>query len=134
MSTNICTVRGKVIKGRQLGRKIGFPTANLALTSKLPYLEHGVYGVIVHWKEHRLPGVMNIGIRPTFHDGLQVSYEVHLFDFEQNLYNEELQVYICFFVRREISFKSVNELIRQIQNDASYVKKQFSLPIWAISS
>lgn len=122
-----CSIEGVVIKGKQLGRTIGFPTANLSLPNKEIQLKHGVYGVTVSLNGQQYYGVMNVGIRPTFDDYRQVSYEVHLFHFNQMIYNERLQVTIHFFVRQETSFPNINQLILQIGKDVDDVKKQFGL-------
>lgn len=130
MNSTICSIHGVVIKGKEIGRTIGFPTANISLFTKRPDLENGVYGVYVYWKSHKLPGVMNIGVGPTFDKNNHISVEVHLFDFDENIYNEELKVDICFFVRHEMKFSCVEELINQIHKDVVIVKRKFSLPDW----
>lgn len=122
----LCAIRGEVIKGKQMGRTIGFPTANLSLLSTYPQLEYGVYAVMAHWKGDRIPGVMNIGVRPTFQENQEVSYEVHLLDFDQDIYGEILRVDICFFVRREMTFAKVDELVCQIHKDVALVRRKFS--------
>lgn len=128
MNPIYCSIEGVVIKGKQLGRTIGFPTANLSLQCEKIHLNHGVYGVTVLLNEKQYYGVMNVGIRPTFNDYRQVSYEVHLFNFNQMIYNERLHVNIHFFVRSETTFPNMNQLILQIGKDVDYVKKQFGLP------
>lgn len=125
MNPIITSIHGKVVSGKQIGRTIGFPTANLYILSELPKLNYGVYGVIVNWKKERIPGIMNIGIRPTFNDGSEVSYEVHLLDFNNNIYHEEISVDIYFLVRNERIFKDSLELVKQIRSDISYVKGKF---------
>jgi riboflavin kinase len=126
MKSILCSIHGKVVKGKQIGRTIGFPTANLSLFSAFPDLEHGVYAVIAHWKGRQLPGVMNMGIRPTSQECQQISYEVHLFDFDQNIYDEELRVDICFFVRKEMTFSQVDELVCQIHKDVRLVRSKLA--------
>ncbi|WP_052343752.1 riboflavin kinase [Bacillus massiliigorillae] len=127
MNSVLCTVEGVVIEGKQLGRTIGFPTANLSLISPIPELKHGVYGVSVTLSAKQYYGIMNIGIRPTFHDYNQISYEVHLFDFNQDIYHERLTVDLHFFVRKEISFSGKDELIQQIYQDVELVQNRFAL-------
>lgn len=126
MNSAITSVQGKVVSGKQVGRTIGFPTANLSMQSEYSRLAHGVYGVMVHWKGAKLLGLMNVGIRPTFNDHREVSYEVHILDFNQTIYHETLDVDICFHVRNEQSFESVSELVEQIHNDIYYVRNRFS--------
>ncbi|MCO0600095.1 riboflavin kinase [Peribacillus butanolivorans] len=128
MASVLSTVEGVVIKGKQLGRTIGFPTANLSLASPTPRLKHGVYGVSVTLSAKQYYGIMNIGIRPTFHDHGQISYEVHLFDFNQDIYHELLTVDLHFFVRKEISFPDKDELVQQIYRDVELVRNRFALP------
>ncbi|MFP3125953.1 riboflavin kinase [Ectobacillus funiculus] len=127
MNSIITSIHGKVISGKQVGRTIGFPTANLSILSDFPSLPHGVYGVIVNWEGTTFPGIMNIGIRPTFNDNPEVSYEVHILDFHKNIYHEKIHVDICFHVRNERFFKDISELVKQIHNDITYVRKRFSL-------
>ncbi|MBS4192395.1 riboflavin kinase [Bacillus sp. FJAT-49705] len=127
MAPVLSTLEGVVIKGNQLGRTIGFPTANLSLTSPTPRLKHGVYGVSVTLSAKQFYGIMNIGIRPTIHDHSQISYEVHLFDFNQNIYHERLTVDLLFFVRKEISFPDKDELVQQICRDVELVRNRFAL-------
>lgn len=122
-------LNGGVRRGRQVGRTMGFPTANLSLQSYFPILDLGVYGVKVFWRGNQYFGVMNVGFRPTFNDGLHVSYEVHLLDFHEDLYDEELTVEVCFYVRQEKKFSHLNELNWQIYQDVAHVKKQFGLMV-----
>jgi riboflavin kinase len=124
---SICTFNGVVIKGKQVGRTIGFPTANLSIQSFFPSLLLGVYGVKVIWGSKLYYGVMNVGNRPTFDDGLHVSHEVHLLDFDKNLYDEELAIEVCFYVRQEKKFLNIQELKLQIYKDVAHVKRQFAM-------
>ena len=107
---------GKVIKGRQLGRTIGFPTANLQLSSDKLLPRHGVYGVKVKLDNSYLKGVMNIGSRPTV-SGDQITVEVHLLNWSGNLYEENLTVYLERFLRPEQKFASLDALKEQIMTD-----------------
>ncbi|MBA9028434.1 riboflavin kinase [Peribacillus huizhouensis] len=124
MNSFITSIHGTVILGKQIGRTIGFPTANLRLLSEIPKLDYGVYGVIVDWKGSKIPGIMNIGIRPTFHDHSEVSYEVHLLDFDEHIYHENINVEICFPVREERFFNDISELVKQIHSDVAYVREK----------
>jgi riboflavin kinase/FMN adenylyltransferase len=108
-------LHGRVVYGRQLGRQIGAPTANILL-HKTPAL-HGVYVVRARpeggdW----LDGVANIGVRPTV-DGKRPSLEVHLFDFAGTLYGQHLEVVFRHGLRDEVKFDSVDELKQQIARD-----------------
>lgn len=120
-------VKGIVVDGDKRGRTIGFPTANVAL--KAPYLvgKNGVYGVrlTVAGKSHL--GVMNIGIKPTFElEKKEKSLEVHLFDFNQDIYGQEVQVELLFSLRDEQKFAGVEALIAQIKRDAEQARSKFA--------
>ncbi len=123
---------GLVIRGNQLGRQIGFPTANLQIpeTHKL-IPAYGIYAVevaLIHPEEIAtgdfspeqpsivVPGMGYIGNRPTV-DGLGRSIEVHLFDFDQDLYNKTLRVKFLHFIRHDQWFGSMEEMIAQMQED-----------------
>ena len=109
---------GRVVEGRHLGRTLGFPTANLDVAG-LVLPPHGVYAVHVVRREQALRGVINIGVRPTVDEGEPVAKaEVHLFDFADDLYGEELEVQFVAKVRDERKFGSLEELKSQIAADA----------------
>ncbi|SDX36734.1 bifunctional riboflavin kinase/FAD synthetase [Marinobacter mobilis] len=108
-------IAGKVIYGRQLGRQIGAPTANIRLKRQAPL--RGVYVVQAELPDGRLcDGVANIGLRPTV-DGRQPSLEVHLFDFAGTLYGQRLRVTFRHPLRDEVKFSSVDALKAQIAQD-----------------
>ncbi len=112
---------GRVVLGRQLGRELGFPTANIALRRSGAALR-GVYAVAVQYGDTHLQGIANIGTRPTV-DGEQHSLEVHLFDFDENIYGARLQVTFLKRVREEHKFDSLDALKRQIQRDIIDARK-----------
>ena len=106
---------GRVIYGQQLGRKIGFPTANIALSNSSPL--HGVFGCTVELPEGRIvTGIANIGSRPTV-SGQKVSLEVHLHEFTGELYGRTLIVTPRVFIRAEQKFESIDALTAQIRVD-----------------
>lgn len=120
-------VEGEVVHGRQIGRTIGFPTANLlvSLENEL-HLPKGVYGVRVHHEDTYYHGVMNIGMRPTFKDEKgALSCEVHILHFNQDIYGKRLMVDILFFIREEQAFNSVDQLVQQLHLDIEYANKRF---------
>lgn len=109
---------GEVVAGQQLGRTIGFPTANLKLPEDKFLPRSGVYSVWVTapgWHQ-RQPGVMNIGYRPTI-EGQQLTIEVHLLHWTEDLYGQTLTVSLEEFLRPEQKFASLDELKAQIQRD-----------------
>lgn len=114
------SIRGKVVKGEALGRKLGFPTANVFLSPQIIKPAFGVYAVLVSrdGKIHR--GVANIGQKPTFKNrkgACNVTLEVHIFDFEQQIYGEEIEVYFIERIREEKPFHDVESLAFQVKND-----------------
>ena len=112
---HLVMLSGRVIHGQQLGRKLGFPTANVHLKGIKPALS-GVYAVMftVNGVSHN--GVANIGVRPTV-DGKTPILEVHLFDFNGDLYDQYVQVTFCYFIRAERKMTSLDALEKQIQCD-----------------
>ena len=110
-------VSGRVEKGFQRGRTIGFPTANLRPRTDL-LLPNGVYAVTVDLDEKiSIPGVANVGMNPTFGNNRR-TIEAHLFDFSADLYGQRLRINFFEHIREERKFPSVPELVRQIQEDA----------------
>lgn len=113
------SIRGTVVHGEKRGRTIGFPTANLELTDRYVAPATGVYAVRVEYRGQELRGVMNLGVKPTFHEqGMKPTFEVHLLDFEGQLYDEELKVELVHYIRPERKFASIDALIAQIREDA----------------
>lgn len=110
---------GNVVKGESLGRKLGFPTANIEINNSNKVIPvNGVYAVKVSLKSgNSYIGMMNIGNRPTISSSNKTSIEVNLFDFNGDLYNQELKVSIVDKIRDEKKFLSIHELIDQIKLD-----------------
>jgi riboflavin kinase/FMN adenylyltransferase len=113
-------IRGKVIMGNQRGRTIGFPTANIQISSLDKLIPHlGVYAVScsrLNRLGERFKGMMNIGTRPTL-DGKYVSIEVHLFEFNEDLYGQELTVFVHEYLRAEQKFDGMQSLQKQLEQD-----------------
>ena len=109
------TILGEVILGNQRGRTLGVPTANLCQNICLP-LQDGVYVVRIDLGQGTFYGVSNIGHRPTF-DEMTTVVETHLFDFNDNLYGQEIEIYPLHFIRPIQSFASVELLVQQIHQD-----------------
>ncbi|MBW1867019.1 MAG: bifunctional riboflavin kinase/FAD synthetase [Deltaproteobacteria bacterium] len=109
-------IRGTVVKGRNRGGKLlGFPTANINLHDELcPKI--GVYAVTVQFNGERLKGVANIGYSPTFDDHI-LTVEVHILDFDQELYRKKIRVNFIQRIRDEIKFANIAELSEQIKKD-----------------
>jgi riboflavin kinase/FMN adenylyltransferase len=111
------SLTGTVIVGRQNGSRIGFPTANLALDHPDKLIPAtGVYAVTVSHDDHTHIGMMNIGYRPTFGDG-GLTLEVHILDFDEDLYGKNIRITFQQRLRDEIKFPNADALIAQLQQD-----------------
>jgi riboflavin kinase / FMN adenylyltransferase len=113
---------GLIAKGRQLGRTIGFPTANVQVSEQYKLIpSDGVYAVKVHIRGEEKFGMMNIGMRPTV-NGIGRTQEVNIFDFEDDIYGEKMNVELIDFVRKEKKFNGLDELKAQINQDKTTIK------------
>jgi riboflavin kinase/FMN adenylyltransferase len=107
---------GEVVHGNALGRKLGYPTANLLITEEIQLPRPGVYFGKAEVGGNQYKGVANIGLRPTV-NGNDLSFEVHLLGYQGNLYGRELTFHLKKRIRDEKKFSDVNELERQIARD-----------------
>ncbi len=120
-------VQGEVIRGSRMGRKLGYPTANIAINDPQKLLpRNGVYAVKVEWKGQLFKGMANIGVRPTIESQVhEQTLEVNIFNFEEEIYGERLKVYFIDRIRNEIKFASVYNLIKQLDEDKREVLSRF---------
>ncbi|NDV68016.1 riboflavin biosynthesis protein RibF [Dysgonomonas sp. 25] len=119
------TICGKIIKGFQVGRTIGFPTANVESWERYKVIPaFGVYAVHVYTIGQKLDGMLYIGTRPTVDNGQNISVEVNIFDFDGDLYNKDLTVEFLEFVRPDIKFGGLDELRAQLFRDKEEVRKR----------
>lgn len=113
-------IKGCVVKGEQLGRKIGFPTANVSPTDEnFPYEKYkGVYlaEVLLIDRALRLYGMLNIGKKPSVGKH-PYGIEVHLFDFDQNIYKHKIEIKLLSKLRDEKTFENIDQLISQLHKD-----------------
>ena len=117
------TVLGTVVEGAHLGTKLGYPTANLRAHNE-QFPPNGVYAVQARTSERTFPGVANIGIRPTLEkESGERLLEIHLFDFNGDLYGEEVEVSFGRYIRPEMKFNSLDELKSQITRDAAVARQ-----------
>ncbi len=122
MLTYSYSVTGKVVEGFRLGRKIGFPTANLEPNHPDKLIPaNGVYAVKVRWNNHYYMGMLNIGNRPTVANDGRISIEVHLLDFNEDIYSQEIEIIFIQKIRDEQKFNSLDELMSQLQKDKNFV-------------
>ncbi|MFH1782704.1 MAG: bifunctional riboflavin kinase/FAD synthetase [Candidatus Omnitrophota bacterium] len=116
------TVFGTVVKGRRVGRDLGFPTANIN-----PHHESippsGVYAVDVLLNKSLYRGVLNIGTRPTFMKDIEPTIELHILDFKKNVYGKDVEIMFIKKLRNELRFKNAEALKTQIKKDISHAKQ-----------
>ena len=122
------TLHGVVVEGRRLGRKIGFPTANIEASDPHKLIPgYGVYAVKIKLKDKFLFGMLNIGTRPTFNQNADNrSIEVHIFDFEEDIYNAEITLIFADKIREEQKFSGVDALVEQLKKDKIIALQLFS--------
>jgi len=117
--------RGIVVKGKQLGSTIGIPTANIELNQQTELPRFGVYAVKINVNSQVYLGCMNIGINPTVDSNGQTKIEIHILDFDKNIYNQQVSFELIDFIRDEKKFNSVEELKLQITTDIAEIKNNF---------
>lgn len=119
---------GVVVHGNRIGRKIGFPTANIHIRSGIEFPTlNGVYSVKVFYNDESFDGVMNIGVKPTFESvSKEKTFEVHILQFDRDIYGETLHIEICCFIRSERKFKSIDALKKQLHDDCMAAKEQLA--------
>ena len=115
------SIEGLVINGFHIGRTIGYPTANIQLPNNKLVPADGVYAVTVMLDREEYNGMLNIGHRPTFDNG-QRSIEVHLLDFNRDIYSERIQLRFAERIREEKRFGSIEELKAQISKDEHQIR------------
>lgn len=119
-------ISGRVIHGDKIGRKLGFPTANIQLKRKRVPLT-GVFAVTVSGLDKRhLAGAASLGVRPTLGQGLKSVLEVHLFDFDREIYGAHVTVHILHKLRDEAKYESLDALKAQIARDVDATRAYFS--------
>lgn len=116
-------LQGEVVEGFQNGRKLGYPTANMQVDACKLIPENGAYLVTTQYGW----GMLNIGTRPTLHNGQQRSIEVHIFDFDGNLYGQTLKVNLRHHLRKEREFDTLEALQQQLVADEAHCRSLFIL-------
>jgi riboflavin kinase/FMN adenylyltransferase len=116
-------MQGNVVGGSKIGREIGYPTANLIPVSSLKHIPRdGVYAVWVEYSGSRYKGMLNIGYKPTIKDdNSSCSIEVHILEFNKNLYGEQITVHFVDRIRNEMKFASIDALKNQLDIDRKLV-------------
>ncbi len=116
-------LEGKIVKGKQLGRQLGFKTANIQFSNDLYVPAFGVYAVRIVLDKQTFIGVTNLGIRPTILDDNLINVETHILDFDEEIYGKIIKIEFIDRIRNEIKFNSLDELKMQISNDINQARK-----------
>ena len=116
-------LNGIVVGGKQIGRKIGYPTANLQVNSEYVLPKMGVYAGYVTIDSLRYQAMISIGLNPTVKDDRIVSIEAHIFDFDKDIYNKNVNFVYVQYLRPELKFNSLNGLIAQLKEDEKECRK-----------
>ncbi|MFZ4544934.1 MAG: bifunctional riboflavin kinase/FAD synthetase [Saprospiraceae bacterium] len=112
------SIMGKVVRGKQIGRKIGFPTANVQVTEKEKLLPPiGIYAAWAIVKDIKYGSMLYIGDRPTIKDDGKVSIEVNIFDFDKDIYDEQIRIELVEFIRDDQKFDNLDELKKALEKD-----------------
>ncbi|EDS76378.1 riboflavin biosynthesis protein RibF [Clostridium botulinum C str. Eklund] len=116
-------LQGTVMHGKQLGRKMNFPTTNLKYNKKFVLPKGGVYYTCVKYNGEKYKGITNIGYNPTVSDK-KLSIETHILGFQKEIYNENVKVYFCERIRDEKKFNSIKELANQLTKDKEFALRK----------
>jgi len=120
-------IKGNIVSGFKVGRKLGFPTANIHITEPFKIVPAiGVYAVKVCLGESQFDGMLYIGNRPTLNNGNDITLEVNIFNFSEDIYNNEITVTFIKYIRGDIKFDSLDELKQQLENDRIEVQQVMS--------
>lgn len=118
------SLSGRIVEGQKIGRTLGFPTANLHIKEKYKLIPaDGIYAVRVCHEYKKYDGMLNIGQRPTV-GGQEKSIEVHIFNFDKDIYNTEISLELIDFIREEQKFNSLEALKTQLKTDQLVVKEK----------
>jgi len=115
---------GIVIHGRGKGKELGFPTINIKLIDKKIHINSGVYVVVTYVNNQAINGMLYVGTRPTF-DLHETTIEIHLFDYNESIYEQQISFQIFHKIRDEVHFSDTNKLIEQLHQDKKMVYEYF---------
>ena len=115
-------INGTVIKGQQIAGKLGFPSANIEYPENKIQIPHGVYFVTVDVNEKTYNGVLNHGFAPTINDENKLKTEVHILDFDKDIYGENIKISFVTKIRNQMKFENIEKLKAQIIRDKAFVE------------
>ncbi len=117
-------IKGRVIKGRQLGRTIGFPTANIIPDKEKILPPFGAYSTVVEINGNLYKAITNVGNNPTIDEGNSLTVEANILDFSEDIYDQNITIYFKDFIRGERKFAGIDELTGQLEKDREFVLHQ----------
>lgn len=121
-------LNGQVVEGDQIGRTLGFPTANIQVNEPYKLIPaQGVYAVRVELEGRSLPGMLNVGVRPTLGSEGDLRLEVHLINFSGDLYGKNLKLHLLSYLRKDVKFDSLEQLKQQLREDEKATKLFFKI-------
>ncbi len=124
-TSKIFTLSGKVIEGQKIARELGFPTANIEVPNNLD-INFGIYAGFVKYNQKQYSGVINIGLTPHF-PVKKPKLEMHIFDFNDNIYGEYITIIATHYLREEMKFDNLGLLLGQIEQDCAQAKQILSI-------
>ena len=128
------TLTGRVEHGKSLGNRYDMPTANITPDEDISALSHGVYCSVITIGEKDYPAITNLGVRPTVNSDSRVNAETFIYEFDGNLYDQQVKVTLLEFLRPEQRFGSVDDLYSQIRKDLLAAAKYHRLANFSIAS
>jgi riboflavin kinase/FMN adenylyltransferase len=117
-------LRGTVVGGKKIGRKIGFPTANMTYDNKYLIPKIGVYYTNITVKGTLYRGISSVGYNPTIVNGHKLSIETYILDFDEDIYGEEVRLYFLEYMRGEVKFDSLDALVEQLVKDRDHAREK----------
>lgn len=123
--TPLFSLCGTVTHGKQLGRTIGMPTANMKTDSDISGITLGVYAVIVHIQNEAHWGITHIGQRPSVDGSSNITIETYIFNFDEEIYGDEIAIDAYRYLRPTIAFQSLDELRGQVDKDIKQASEYF---------
>lgn len=120
-------VGGEIVHGRKLGRTLGMPTVNQIPPEAKLLPPKGVYYSYVMYGDRKLPSITNIGVKPTVTDTVVMGVETYIYDFDEDVYGKELDVYLLYYKRPEMRFDSVDALMKQMSEDIAEGRKYHNI-------
>lgn len=115
-------INGSVIEGQRIASKLGFPSANILYPENKIKIPHGVYYVIVSYNGKEYNGILNHGFAPTINDESILKTEVHILDFDKDIYSQNIKVSFVTKIRNQMKFENVEKLVSQLNRDKAFVE------------